>query len=223
MGKWLKRVLITVLILIIFGAGTLGYLYFFHGYHETETVKMGPDVDHDGKTNLKDPDADNDGIPNKKDVAEAADKLVGTLYDPLKGGYGNIGGKMGFIVCIDVPRIAYAKAGIYFQNLLTNDFKAHPEHYDTQNGMNTPDTPYFFRRVRNVYDFAKGNGYFIKNSTTPEVGDIVFYGRYHATMVVKVYSDGTYDEVEAHPKLIFVKKHTHKKWQPHDVARLLQE
>jgi uncharacterized protein YijF (DUF1287 family) len=221
--KWMKRLLFVVVALFLIGCGTLGYLYFFHGYHGHSTVIMGADIDHDGITNLKDQDADGDGVPNKKEITAKAEKLVGTLYDPLKGGYGNIGGKMGFIVCIDVPRIAYANAGIYFQSLLTEDFKNHPEHYDTQNGMNTPGTPYFFRRVRNVYDYAKGNGLLIQHSPTPKVDDIVFYGRYHATMVVNVYPDGTYDEVEAHPKLIFVQKHTHKKWQPRDVARILPE
>lgn len=51
------------------------------------------------------------------------------------------------------------------------------------------------------------------------MGDIVFYSRYHATLVVDVHSDGTYDEVEADPDLVFVKEHHHKKWSPKDVAR----
>jgi len=232
MRKILKRVLTIITIFVVIGLGGLGYLYFFHGYHEHPTIGGDTDHDHiqngsdqdvdgDGILNLKDPDADGDGVKNTKDIVAGADKLVGVLYDPLKGGYGNIGGKMGFIVCIDVPRMAYANAGIYFQDLLTEDYKAHPEHYDDQNGLNTPDTPYFFRRVRNVFDFAAGNGYLIHNSKTPEAGDIVFYGRYHATMVTRVYQDGTYDEVEADPKLIFVQKHIHKKWHQRDVARFL--
>ena len=221
MRKWVKCFLIVALSLFVIGVGGFAYLYFFHGYHGTQKITMGEDIDGDGITNLKDTDADGDGISNKEEITAKANSLVGTLYDPLKGGYGNIGSKLGFIVCIDVPRIAYANAGIYFQALLTKDFEAHPEHYDTQNGMNTPKTPYFFRRVRNVYDYAKGNGLLIYNNSTPEVGDIVFYGRYHATIVVKVNKDGTYDDVEAHPKLIFVQKHTHKEWQPRDLARIL--
>jgi len=232
MRKWLIRLILVILALAVISIGTVAYLYTFHGYREPTTAKgdvdndrivngSDEDVDGDGRTNLKDVDADGDGINNRRDMVNAANSLVGTLYDPLKGGYGNIGGKMGFIVCIDVPRIAYEKAGIYFQYLLTEDFQNHPEHYDIQNGMNTPDTPYFFRRVRNVYDYADGNGYLIHKSKTPAVGDIVFYGRYHAAMVTKVYNNGTYDEVEADPKLIFVQKHIHKKWQPRDVGRIL--
>ncbi|WP_077614364.1 DUF1287 domain-containing protein [Caenibacillus caldisaponilyticus] len=225
MRKMVKRLFVAALVVLLLSSGTLAYLYFFHGYHGKDLAVMDPDhkiqddTDGDGIPNLKDPDADGDGISNAQDIAQMGNQLAGTLYDPLKGGYENIGGKLGFIVCIDVPRIAYAHAGIYLQDLLTRDFKAHPEHYDTQNGMNTPQTPYFFRRVRNVYDYAEGNGLLIKKSAAPKVGDIVFYGRYHATLVVGVHKDGTYDEVEAHPKLIFVQKHVHKKWKPHDVAR----
>ncbi|HEX7064178.1 MAG TPA: DUF1287 domain-containing protein, partial [Bacillales bacterium] len=152
-----------------------------------------------------------------------AESLVGTLYDPLKGAFNNIGGRMGFIVCIDVPRIAYADAGLYFQQLLTEDYRENPDHYNTENGINTPATNYFFRRVRNVYDFAKGNGLLIEKAAQPKVGDIVFYSQFHATLVVGVYPDGTYDEVEADPDLIFVKEHHHKKWEPRDVARILPE
>ncbi|WP_027724838.1 thrombospondin type 3 repeat-containing protein [Tuberibacillus calidus] len=229
MSKWSMRVLVAVLMVIVFSGGVCGYLVLFHGYHGSAKANAEAgvgefttdDVDGDGIPNLKDPDADGDGVPNAQDIVQAANRLVGVLYDPLKGGYGNIGGKMGFIVCIDVPRIAYAKAGIRLADLLTADFKRHPKHYNTENGGNTPETPYFFRRVRNVYDYAQGNGFLVKDSLQPRVGDIVFYGRYHATLVTKVYQNGYYDEIEADPKLIFVKKHVHKKWQPHDVARLI--
>ncbi|MGV3488542.1 MAG: thrombospondin type 3 repeat-containing protein [Tuberibacillus sp.] len=233
MTRRLKRALVLTFILIAVIILGFGYLYTFCGYHEKTAALADADHDHisnqsdqdvdgDGIPNLKDLDVDGDGIENTKEIVNSASQLVGILYDPLKGGYGNIGGKMGFIVCIDVPRIAYEHAGIYFQDLLTEDFNSHPEHYDAQNGMNTPKTPYFFRRVRNVYDFAKGNGYLIENSAKPRIGDIVFYGRYHATMVTKVYQNGAYyDEIEADPKLIFVKKHIHKKWHTRDVARFL--
>lgn len=210
------------------------YLDRFHGFHDQHvfsgdldhdqvTNQFDADTDGDGAANLKDGDANGNGKSNQQDLIDGAKQLVGVLYDPLKGGHGNIGGNMGFIVCVAVPRIAYADAGISLDQLLKNDFAHHPDHYQTQKGTNTPATPYFYRRVRNVYDYARNNGQLVANATYPKVGDIVFYSRYHATLVVGTYSDGTYDEVEASPKQVYVRDHVHKKWKKRDVARLLNK
>lgn len=40
-------------------------------------------------------------------VVEEARKLVGIWYDPAQGYLNDIGGKLGMIVCMDVPRLAY--------------------------------------------------------------------------------------------------------------------
>jgi uncharacterized protein YijF (DUF1287 family) len=216
MKKLIKRAAIVLAIPLLI----LIYLLIFHSYKGDEFTTASA-----GSSTLDlplQPDINQNGISNKDEISEEGRKLVGTLYDPLKGSIYNIGGKMGFIVCIDVPRIAYGHAGISLTNLLAEDYKNNPEHYDTEGGINTPETPFFFRRVRNVYDFAKGNDLLIEKAKTPEVGDIVFYGRYHATLVTAVHEDGTYDEVEAHPKLIFVKEHKNKEWIPRDVARILE-
>jgi uncharacterized protein YijF (DUF1287 family) len=214
--KRFKRIVLFIVILLFV---TAGYLLLFHSYHgETYTGAT-------TKTNnqiFTYNDDNNNGVSNQEEIARNGVTLVGTLYDPLKGSIYNIGGKMGFIVCIDVPRIAYGQAGISLASLLKSDFEQNPEHYQTEGGINTPDTPFFYRRVRNVYSYAQGNGMLIEKATEPKVGDIVFYGKYHATLVVSVHEDGTYDEVEAHPQLIFVKKHEHKKWIPRDVARILK-
>ncbi|MFX3616920.1 MAG: DUF1287 domain-containing protein [Sporolactobacillus sp.] len=228
-----KRILflscVAVILAVIF---CTGYLYQFRGFHNRQLFTgnldhdrminaFDPDTDGDGIFNLKDKDANNNGRSNRQDIVTGADHLVGILYDPLKGGYGDLGWKMGFIVCIDVPRIAYAHAGISLDQLLKEDYDRHPAHYHTQGGMNTPATPFFYRRVRNVYDYAKTNGLLIRKTVKPRTGDIVFYSRYHATLVVGTHADGTYDEVEANPEQIVVRKHLHKKWKPRDVARLL--
>jgi uncharacterized protein YijF (DUF1287 family) len=208
------------------------FLYQFHGFHDQKLFAGDKDRDHvvnefdadtdgDGISNLKDRDANNNGKSNKQDLVSGAKSLVGVLYDPLKGGHGNIGGKLGFIVCIDVPRIAYADAGISLDQLLKNDYTQHPDHYQTQGGTNTPATPYFYRRVRNVYDYARANGMLVSNAEKPKVGDIVFYSRYHATLVVGTHKDGTYDEVSASPEKIYTRENLHKKWKVRDVARLL--
>ncbi|MET1249434.1 DUF1287 domain-containing protein [Sporolactobacillus sp. STCC-11] len=208
------------------------FLYQFHGFHDRKVFSGDKDHDHivnefdadtdgDGAVNLKDSDANGNGRSNKQDVVTEAKRLVGVLYDPLKGGHGNIGGKMGFIVCIDVPRIAYADAGISLDQLLKQDYAQNPSHYETQGGTNTPATPYFYRRVRNVYDYARANRMLVRKATKPKVGDIVFYSRYHATLVVGTHKDGTYDEVSASPEKIYTRENLHKKWKIRDVARLL--
>ncbi|MCQ2010176.1 DUF1287 domain-containing protein [Sporolactobacillus sp. STSJ-5] len=218
-------------LLVVFALVGL-FLYQFHGFHDQKVFSGNIDQDHisnefdadtdgDGVANLKDSDANENGKSNKQDVVSEAKRLVGVLYDPLKGGHGNIGGKMGFIVCIDVPRIAYADAGISLDQLLKADYARHPGHYETQGGTNTPATPYFYRRVRNVYDYARGNGQLVRHASTPKVGDIVFYSRYHATLVIGTHKDGTYDEVSASPKKIYTRETLHKKWKIRDVARLL--
>jgi uncharacterized protein YijF (DUF1287 family) len=215
----MKKLIKIAAIILAIPLLALTYLFIFHSYKGDEFTTAAA-----GSSTIQlpiQPDNNQNGISNKDDISKEGRNLVGTLYDPLKGSIFNVGGRMGFIVCIDVPRIAYGHVGISLANLLEEDFKNHPEHYDTEGGINTPDTPFFFRRVRNVYDFAKGNDLLIKKAKTPEVGDIVFYGRYHATLVTAVHDDGTYDEVEAHPKLIFVKEHKNKEWTPRDVARLI--
>lgn len=220
----------AALVVILFFVA--GFLYQFHGFHDQKLFAGDKDRDHivnefdadtdgDGAVNLKDSDANGNGTSNKQDLISGAKRLVGVLYDPLKGGHGNIGGRMGFIVCIDVPRIAYADAGISLDQLLKDDYAQHPIHYETQGGTNTPATPYFYRRVRNVYDYARTNGMLVPQAAKPKVGDIVFYSRYHATLVVGTHKDGTYDEVEAKPNQIFVREHVKKKWKVRDVARLL--
>jgi uncharacterized protein YijF (DUF1287 family) len=109
-------------------------------------------------------------------VVANARELVGTLYDPLMGKYGNIGGKLGFLVCSDVPNIAYGRAGFSFEAALRSDFKKHPEAYDSSHG-NDPHNPYFHRRARNLYAYFKSTGGFIPPNGTPQVSDLVFYKR----------------------------------------------
>ncbi|MFD2045457.1 DUF1287 domain-containing protein [Ornithinibacillus salinisoli] len=216
------KIIRTTSILIGIFIVIVGYFFIFHSYNDDQyTSYVDNSTQMENQFSLTS-DTNKNGITNEVEITSNARDLVGTLYDPLKGSFYDIGGKMGFIVCIDVPRIVFGQAGISLAQLLRDDFEESPEHYETDEGSNTPDTPFFYRRVRNVYDYAKGNDLLIRQADTPQIGDIVFYGRYHATLVTYVHEDGTYDEVEAHPKLIFVKEHKKKEWQPRDVARLFK-
>jgi len=139
-------------------------------------------------------------------VVEAARRLRGTFYDPLQGRFDDIGGRLGFIVCADVPVIAYGNAGYSIKRVLLEDFRRHPELYDTRDG-NAPGNPYFHRRARNMYAYCKGNGRLLPSSATPKVGDVAFYRKRHQSfvshiaLVSAVDAKGSYYLVEAAPFL----------------------
>ncbi|MBI3549767.1 MAG: DUF1287 domain-containing protein [Elusimicrobia bacterium] len=132
-------------------------------------------------------------------VAEAR-KLVGVWYDPLQGYLNNIGGRAGFIVCMDVPTIAYRNAGASIRRLLEADYRAHPGHYGKRDG--NPGDPYFDRRARNLYSYCKHNGC-LDEDGPPEPGDVVFMSRSrsgwisHIALVSSVETSGTYRVIEA--------------------------
>lgn len=54
---------------------------------------------------------DGDGIDNIEDIVSNVRKMEGTLYDYSQGKYDNLAGKLGFLVCVDIPKISYAEAG----------------------------------------------------------------------------------------------------------------
>jgi uncharacterized protein YijF (DUF1287 family) len=158
---------------------------------------------------------------NVNDVILNARKLKGVFYDQLQGSFNNLGGKLGFLVCCDIPNIAYAQAGMSFEKLLKDDFKSHPEHYRTRNGTNTPSTIFFYRRVENFYAYCKYSNKLIINCESPKVGDLIFYGQSHVTIVSEVHSDGTINEIETNRRTIFVVEHFNKKWTNQSVGRVL--
>ena len=145
------------------------------------------------------PAAWNPGVERSKIVAEAR-KLIGLWYDPAQGYLNNAGGKLGMIVCMDVPRLAYRNAGASIKRLLEADFRSHPEHYGEKVGR--PGDPYFDRRARNLFSFCKHNGFLDLNGP-PEPGDVVFMSRSptrwvtHIALVSDVDPSGRYRVVEA--------------------------
>jgi hypothetical protein len=133
-------------------------------------------------------------------IVEEARKLKGLWYDPAQGYFHDIGGKMGLIVCMDVPRLAYRNAGTSLKKLLEADYRAHPEHYGKRDGR--PGDPYFDRRARNLYSYCKYNGC-LDMMGPPEPGDVVFMSRgrtgwvTHIALVSAVDAAGRYKVVEA--------------------------
>lgn len=113
-------------------------------------------------------------LPAASEVVKRAKELSGTPYDPLMGAYGNIGATAGFIVCSDVPNLAYGLAGYSLQAMLEEDFKVNPSAYNTANG-NVPGNPYFHRRARNLYSYFQANGRALPSDALPRVGDLAFY------------------------------------------------
>jgi len=226
----LIRFTVFGLILLFFA---VVYILAFHTYRQKPTEQLDydhdgiinvkdNDIDGDGTDNLTDKDSDGDGIDNMTDIISNTRDLKGILYDQLQGRLNNIGGKFGLIVCIDVPRIAYANAGIYIEKLMNEDYKANKTKYDSRNGTNTPNTQFFFRRVSNLFVYCRNSNKLIEKCLVPRIGDIVFYGTGHVTLVSDVHNDGTYDELETHPGTIVVIEHKNKKWVPRNVGRILQ-
>lgn len=148
---------------------------------------------------MAEPDVWNPKTDRARVVAEGR-KLIGLWYDPIQGYFNNLGGKMGLIVCMDVPRLAYRNAGTSIRKLLEMDYKAHPEHYGKRDGR--PGDPYFDRRARNLYSYCKHNGC-LDMSGPPEPGDVVFMSHSqtgwvtHIAMVSSVSVDGRYRVLEA--------------------------
>lgn len=148
---------------------------------------------------MLEPDAWNPRTDRARVVAEAR-KLIGLWYDPAQGYFGDAGGKLGLIVCMDVPRLAYRNAGASIRRLLEADYKAHPEHYGKRDGR--PGDPFFDRRARNLYSYCKHNGC-LDLAGPPAPGDVVFLSRgtaswiSHIALVSEVRADGRYRVIEA--------------------------
>lgn len=145
-------------------------------------------------------------LPEVSQTIESARKLIGTPYDPFMGQHNNLGAKLGFIVCSDVPNIAYGIAGYSLQGALKRDFERNPSAYNSSDG-NNPINPYFHRRARNLYVYFKSTGNLKGKTYVPNVGDLVFYRKNlngyiaHVALVAET-SDGGYTLVESAPKTL---------------------
>lgn len=164
-------------------------------------------------------------------VVDFARELTGTLYDPLMGMYDNIGGRMGFIVCADVPVIAYGRAGFSFRRALADDFLTHPDSYDTQN-WNVPENPYFHRRSRNLFAYFAANDRLLPMTEQPKPGDLVFYKKRrhsyptHVALVSEITPDGGYRIVESAPRTLLAGEKpgdspSERDWIPLGIGRLV--
>lgn len=195
----LKRVLLCSAALLV--AGSV-FLYAFARAH----AYKGPDAE---------PAVWNPAVDRAAVVAEAR-KLIGVMYDPVQGMYGNYGGRMGLIVCMDVPRLAYRNAGASLRRLLEDDWRAHPGRYHKRDGG--PGDPYFDRRARNLYTYCRRNGC-LDMIGPPKPGDVVFMSSTpnawisHIALVTDVEADGGYKVVESSRDDLYLTRE-------HDAARM---
>lgn len=228
--KRIFRIIISPILILLLIAG---YLLVFHANRSNVGIdlrdldkdgiieRFDEDIDNDGTANFKDSDADNDGIENLEDIINNSRKMKGTLYEYLKGKYNNIGAELGFLVCYDIPRNSYLNAGLSIDLLLKQDYQINKIHYNSENGINEPNTDFFFRRTRNLYSYCKANNRLIKNCLNPKPGDVIFHSRFHISLIIKVNDDGTINEVETAPWTVFAKEHKNRPWKNHDIGRLL--
>ena len=195
----LKRVLLASAALLAAGAAAFVLFARVHAYR-------GPDAEP-AEWN---PKADRGRI-----VAEAR-QLIGVLYDPIQGLYGDFFGKRGLIVCMDVPRIAYRNAGTSLKKLLEDDWRAHPGRYGKKDGG--PGDPFFDRRARNLYTYCRHNGC-LDLEGPPKPGDVVFMSATpkarisHIALVTDVAADGSYRVVESSRDDLYLTRE-------HDAARM---
>ncbi|WP_161486061.1 DUF1287 domain-containing protein [Desulfotomaculum copahuensis] len=196
-GVGIRYIKWPLLFIVFLFAGGL-YIFIFHTYNPGKMQAITNDQ----------------SLSRQERFVSAAESLRGVLYDYARGHLV----KYGLLVCTDVPRLCYPAAGINLERLMAADYRLHPEHYPGLPG-NDPGSPYFSRRVQNIYAFFKDTNRLVGNCSTPKPGDTVFYGQAHVTMVVKVYPDHTYDEIEAAPGIVFTAIHRHKPWAPRDVGR----
>lgn len=137
---------------------------------------------------------------DRAEIVAEARELIGIWYDPAQGYLNDAGGKLGFIVCMDVPRLAYSNAGTSLRRLLETDYKEHPDHYGKKDGR--PGDPYFDRRARNLYSYCRFNGC-LDMKGPPQPGDVVFMSHgpkawiSQIALVSAVQADGRYQVVEA--------------------------
>lgn len=149
-------------------------------------------------------------LPPADAIIARAKTLKGTPYDPLMGMYGNIGASLGFIVCSDVPNIAFGQEGYSWQEVLAEDFKQHPAAYNSGNG-NNPDNPFFHRRARNLYSYFKANKRLKPVDSLPSAGDLVFYRKSekgyiaHVALVTEVVGH-EYNIMESAPKTLLAQE-----------------
>lgn len=222
----IRRLLRGFFAVMILGLVFTAYIFAFHRYwpgqEEADADRDGipngrdMDADGDGFSALADGDADGDGLPNAEDLAGAAREFTGILY----GGFRSVGARLGFLVCSDIPRLAYARAGIPLATLMADEFARSPASFDSEGGRNVPNTPWFFRRSRNIRAYFRSAGLLMEKCPRPAIGDIVFHGDYHCSLVVEVYPHGTVAEVETSGDRIWCRE-SRRPWVAQEVGRLL--
>ena len=154
------------------------------------------DPDNDGMDMFSDLDANGDGVSNEEQAVTYALKMENTPTDIFMGKFNNLFGKIGFVVCIDVPIKSYLWAGVSMPAVLFESARKEPGWFDIDDG-NHPDNEFFYRRVRNYHDLFK-NHPDLQTSDKPQKGDWAFYGRNHIALVTSVEQNGHYRVMEAY-------------------------
>jgi hypothetical protein len=145
-----------------------------------------------------------DELPPITDVMKNARALKHVPYDYAMGKFSDIGSKLGFIVCSDVPNIAYGLSGYSLKSMLEKDFRRNPSAYESSNG-NMPGNPFFHRRARNLHAYFKNNNMLASASAMPKPGDMAFYhwtpngNISHVALVTKV-NGSNYMVMESAPE-----------------------
>lgn len=131
------------------------------------------DLDGDGLPSISDTDADGDGVSNAADVASAAQAMVGVWTDPTDGGAAQILSHIGFITNGSLPTRAFAQAGFFWRQAMTDDYQLHPNGYFNAPTAVEFDTTSGNRRSFFVHQGSLTTGLAL-NYQQIQVGDLLF-------------------------------------------------
>lgn len=185
---------------ILWWAGFIGL--FVHSTHIPSTTYYGDadsdgienmadqDMDGDGLQNADDPDADGDGVENISDVVAAAKKFQGVWGDPTDGGFIQILSHLGLLTNGAVPSRAYAQAGFFWRQAMTDDYAQQPFGYLTPPTSTDFDATSENRRMYFVHQGSLLSGLDLTYQKI-QIGDVVFlaHGAPEA-VVVSITAEG---------------------------------
>jgi len=153
------------------------------------------DVDSDGLLNYEDNDANGNGLENWEEAVKAAENLEGMRTDYLKGKFGNLGVRMGYVRGATVVLLAFERAGVYLDLEITRDARIAPEDYShvTRNGkVDVHD-------ARALRTYVDRRGWLVRPWFTAQIGDVLFFRGDQVGIIVDISEENIYEVIWADP------------------------
>lgn len=186
-SKFVPVIVWKVITVVLFVSWTAFFLLLFQNtthlapgvfYGDADGDKVvnlaDPDLDGDGVANGEDTDEDGDGVENRTDVAEAAHSFEGVWADPTENGLAQVLTRMGWLTNGHVANRAFATAGFFWREQLTQDYRLNSQGY-----VSAPTAPDFETTIANRRAFFAHQGRlftgFDLDFSQIQVGDVVYF------------------------------------------------